>query len=104
MSFYFVDGYNHGKCIVCKKGDRIDRDAYDVNEKGDLVSVCIMREHNRERPGVIRVGYTTCSNPRCSMHCNVGYRKVKDAQYLLKQIRAHSYKSRSKKRRPQRRR
>jgi len=96
--FHFVDSYPGAKCLICKKGARIEREAFDVNAKGELCRVIVMREHNRERPGVITVGYTTCTNPRCPIHCNVGKRKISDAKYLLKQIRAHAYKGRRRRR------
>jgi len=93
--FHFVDEY-FGTCMVCKRGKRIDRVAYDVNHKGELCRVIAMRDQNRERPGVITVGYTTCTNWRCPVHVSVGYRKVKDAKILLKNIRASAYKQTSR--------
>jgi len=90
--FHFVDTYPDQTCHVCKRGARIDRQAYDVNSKGELCRVLAMREHDRERPGVITVGYISCTNPGCPLCVNIGMRKVKDAKYLHKQIRAHAYK------------
>ena len=92
--FHFVDSYDGSTCHVCKRGKRIERAAYDVNSRGELCRVIVARDHDRERPGVITVGYTTCTNPHCPIHCNVGYRKIRDAKYLLKQIRAHAYNGR----------
>ena len=89
--FHFVDEY-FGTCHVCKKGKRIDRVAYDVNHKGELCRVIAIRTQNRERPGVTTVQYTTCTNWRCPVHVSVGYRKVRDAKLLLKNIRASAYK------------
>ena len=97
--FHFVDTYPGTRCHVCKKGARIDRQAFEVNRHGELVRVCAVREHNRERPGVITVGYLTCTNPRCAMSVDIGYRKIKDAKHLLKQIRAHAYKGKGRRRR-----
>jgi hypothetical protein len=96
--FHFVDSYTGQKCHVCKRGARIDRQAFDVNAKGELCRVVAIREHNRERPGVITVGYLSCSNPRCPVHVDIGNRKIEDAKYLLKQIRAHAYKGRRRRR------
>lgn len=92
--FHFVDSYTGQKCPVCKKGARIDRQAFDVNSKGELCRVVAARDYDRVRPGVITVGYLTCTNPRCPVHVNIGKRKIRDAKYLLKQIRAHAYKGR----------
>lgn len=96
--FHFVDSYPGKKCHVCKRGARIDRQAFDVNNKGELCRVIAMREHDRERPGVLTVGYLTCTNPRCAVYVHIGKRKVKDAKYLLKQIRAHAYKGKRRRR------
>lgn len=93
--FTFVDDYR-GKCHICKRGTRIDRMAYDVNHKGELCRVIAVRERNRERPGVITVGYTTCTNWRCPVHVSTGYRKVRDAKAILRAVRATAYSKKRK--------
>jgi len=96
--FHFVDTYLGRKCHVCKVGSLVDRSAFDIDVNGELCKVLALRTNDRERPGLMSVGYTTCTNSRCVLFTEIGNRKVNDAKYLLKQIRSHAYKRKQRRR------
>jgi hypothetical protein len=88
--FTFHDVYS-GKCMVCKKGNRIERQAFDVDRTGNLVRCVVIRDNKRSRPALMTVGYTCCDNPRCELHVAIGNRKAADAGKLMRKIRAAKY-------------
>lgn len=101
--FHFVDVYDGSECPVCKRGKRIERQAYDTNSRGELHRVCVVRDKQRSRPAVMTVGYTSCTNPNCALHCDIGFRKEQDAKQILKQVRIAAYSGSKKKKRRRRR-
>lgn len=102
--FYHVEKWTGHDCAVLNcRGSDIRVSFVQVDAHDRFHELTALLTNRTSKPAVATIGYSYCNNPRCLRHVELGTRKHKDSESLVKTLKANHWKrNQSNKRRRKR--